>query len=99
MRFRLADQFGKIHDAADYRGHAFYVVGAGRKGRVVATTWATTLASLLTGNGLPVARLYPLHDRLEWWTSGVTSFDSRLTRAGNPGRQRRRCRAGVLSGQ
>lgn len=49
MQFRLADQFGRMHDAAEYRGRPLYVVGANRVGRASATAWATTLGPLLAG--------------------------------------------------
>jgi hypothetical protein len=44
--FRLGDQFGRAHDAADYRGRALLLVGAGRGGRAAGTAWVATLRGL-----------------------------------------------------
>ena len=44
--FRLNDQFGRAHDAADYRGRAMVLVGAGRGGRAAGTAWVETLRGL-----------------------------------------------------
>jgi hypothetical protein len=44
--FRLSDQFGRPHDAADYRGRAMLLVGAGRGGRAAGTAWVEILRGL-----------------------------------------------------
>lgn len=49
VQFRLRDQFGRVHDAADYRGRTVYLVGAGRGGRTSATAWAAALGPLARG--------------------------------------------------
>ena len=46
LGFRLSDQFGRAHDAADYRGRALLLVGAGRGGRAAGTAWVETLRGL-----------------------------------------------------
>jgi hypothetical protein len=44
--FRLSDQFGRVHDAAAYRGRPLLLVGAGRGGRAAATAWVEALRGL-----------------------------------------------------
>ena len=44
--FRLSDQFGRVHAAAEYQGRALLLVGAGRGGRAVGTAWVETLRAL-----------------------------------------------------
>jgi hypothetical protein len=44
--FRLRDQFGRVHDAADYRGRVLILVGAGRGGRAAGTAWVDALRGL-----------------------------------------------------
>jgi hypothetical protein len=44
--FRLSDQFGRVHEAAAYRGRPMILVGAGRAGRAAGTAWVETLRGL-----------------------------------------------------
>ena len=53
--FRLSDQFGRVHDAAEYRGRALLLVGAGRGGRASGTAWVETLRRLQEDSGGAVA--------------------------------------------
>ena len=53
--FRLSDQFGRVHDAAEYRGRAMILVGAGRGGRSVGTAWVETLRGLQTDSAAAAA--------------------------------------------
>jgi hypothetical protein len=46
VEFRLRDQFGRVHEAAAYRGRALLLVGAGRGGRVAGTAWVSTFRDL-----------------------------------------------------
>jgi hypothetical protein len=46
VAFRLSDQFGRAHDAAEYRGRALLLVGAGRGGRAAGTAWVETLRGM-----------------------------------------------------
>lgn len=46
LAFRLSDQFGRVHEAAGYRGRPFIVVGAGRGGRADGTAWVQALRGL-----------------------------------------------------
>jgi hypothetical protein len=46
LGFRLSDQFGRVHDAAEYRGRAMILVGAGRGGRAAGTAWVEALRGL-----------------------------------------------------
>jgi hypothetical protein len=44
--FRLRDQFGRVHEAGEYRGRALVLVAAARGGRVVGTAWVEALRGL-----------------------------------------------------
>jgi hypothetical protein len=46
VAFRLRDQFGREHDAGDYRGRALVLVAAARGGRSVGTAWVEALRGL-----------------------------------------------------
>ena len=46
VAFRLSDQFGRVQDAADLRGRAYLLVGAGRGGRAAGTAWVESLRAL-----------------------------------------------------
>jgi hypothetical protein len=46
VAFRLSDQFGRVQDAADLRGRAYLLVGAGRGGRTAGTAWVESLRAL-----------------------------------------------------
>jgi len=51
LHFRLGDQFGRVHDAAEYRGRAMILVGAGRGGRADGTAWVEALRGLQADSG------------------------------------------------
>lgn len=53
VQFRLPDQFGRVYDAAEYRGRRFYVVAAGSGGRSAATAWGTMLPRALAAGADP----------------------------------------------
>jgi hypothetical protein len=52
--FRLRDQFGHVHDAADFRGRTLLLVAAARGGRDVGTAWVQTLRALTVDTGAVV---------------------------------------------
>jgi hypothetical protein len=56
VAFRLSDQFGRTQDAADLRGRAYLLVGAGRGGRAAGTAWVESLRAL-QGDGVGPAVL------------------------------------------
>lgn len=62
VQFRLNDQFGQLHDAADYRGRPVYLVGAGRGGRASATAWAAALGPLVRGADGNAGAVVPVAD-------------------------------------
>lgn len=62
VEFRLKDQFGQVHDAADYRGRPVYLVGAGRGGRASATAWAAALGPLVRGADGNAGAVVPVAD-------------------------------------
>ncbi len=49
VEFRLHDQFGRVHEAATYRGQPLIVVGAGRGGRDAGTAWVEQLRAMQGG--------------------------------------------------
>jgi hypothetical protein len=64
LRFRLEDQFGRVHTPARYAGAPMFIVAADQGGRTVAREWALALTAELTAAGaqqriavLPVADL------------------------------------------
>ena len=56
VAFRLSDQFGRVQDAADLRGRAYLLVGAGRGGRTAGTAWVESLR-MLQGDSVGPAAL------------------------------------------
>ena len=64
VRFRLEDQFGRVHTPAAYAGAPVFIVGAAQGGRETARAWALALTAELEASGaaprisvLPVADL------------------------------------------
>ena len=64
LRFRLEDQFGRVHTPARYAGAPMFIVAADQGGRTVAREWALALGAELAAAGagqriavLPVADL------------------------------------------
>jgi hypothetical protein len=64
VRFRLEDQFGRVHTPATYAGAPVFIVGAAQGGRATARAWALALTAELEASGaapritvLPVADL------------------------------------------
>ena len=55
VAFRLSDQFGRVQDAADLRGRAYLLVGAGRGGRTAGTAWVESLRALQGDSAGPAA--------------------------------------------
>ena len=53
VAFRLSDQFGRVQDAADLRGRAYVLVGAGRGGRTAGTAWVESLRALQSDSAGP----------------------------------------------
>ena len=53
VAFRLSDQFGRVQDAADLRGRAYLMVGAGRGGRTAGTAWVESLRALQSDSAGP----------------------------------------------
>ncbi|MDF1504871.1 hypothetical protein [Roseisolibacter sp. H3M3-2] len=62
VEFRLRDQFGRTHDAADYRGRPMLLVAAGRGGRAAGTAWGGMLRGLQpdSATGVPVVAVADL---------------------------------------
>lgn len=85
LEFRLHDQFGRLHDAAAYRGRTLIVVGAGRGGRDAGTAWVEHLRALQDSGGgtnaLPVVAVADLR--------GVPRLLRRLVRGRFPDDRRR----------
>jgi hypothetical protein len=52
LAFRLSDQFGRVHDAAEYRGRTLLLVGAGRGGREAGTAWVEHLRAVQDSMGV-----------------------------------------------
>ena len=64
LAFRLSDQFGRVHEAAGYRGRPFIVVGAGRGGRADGTAWVQALRGLqCPGEALAAVPIVAVADR------------------------------------
>ena len=64
VRFRLEDQFGRVHTPATYAGAPVFIVGAAQGGRATARAWALALTAELEASAaapritvLPVADL------------------------------------------
>jgi hypothetical protein len=55
LGFRLGDQFGRVHDAAEYRGRPMILVGAARGGRAAGTAWVEVLRGLQVDSGAAAA--------------------------------------------
>ncbi|MGZ8413901.1 MAG: hypothetical protein ACXW05_14320 [Gemmatirosa sp.] len=80
VAFRLSDQFGRVHDAAEYRGRTLLLVGAGRGGRETGTAWVEHLRALQdTVGGAPVLPVVAVAD-----LRGVPRLLRRLVRSRFP---------------
>jgi hypothetical protein len=80
VAFRLSDQFGRVHDAAEYRGRTLLLVGAGRGGREAGTAWVEHLRAVQDGvDGAPVLPVVAVAD-----LRGVPRLLRRLVRSRFP---------------
>jgi hypothetical protein len=63
VRFRLEDQFGRVHTPATYAGAPMFIVGADQGGRATARAWALALtAELEASGGAPGITVLPVAD-------------------------------------
>jgi hypothetical protein len=84
VAFRLRDQFGRVHDAAAYRGRALILVGAGRGGRTAGTAWVEALRELQSDSAAPAVPVVAVAD-----LRGVPRLLRRMVRGRFPDDPRR----------